>query len=130
MRAYTNKYHTLIPPVLRERNLKTRRSSLSYGKPNEYPETVDTWPTLISSRFNELPDAEKEVLEWRLKTRLMSMKKLEHHFRLSNIIYTREKQLDKDIPVDLLRIWADFMTPVTVGRGGLKAEENSKQPII
>ena len=56
------------------------------------------------------------------------MKKLEHHYRLSDLIYTREKELGKDIPVDLLRISGDFMTPVTVGKGGLKGEESSKQP--
>ena len=127
--AYVHKQIPHTDPLSIEgRKPDNHEKQLKLWKPNEYPETVDSWTTLISSRFNELPDAEKTVLEWRLKTRLMSMKKLEHHFRLSNIIYTREKQLDKDMPVDLLRIWADFMTPVTVCRGGLKAEKNSKQP--
>ena len=93
------------PLSIQGREPKNNEKKLKLWKPNKYPETVDSWTTLISSRFNELPDAEKEVLEWRLKTRLMSMKKLEHHFRLSNIIYSREKQLDKDMPVYLLRIW-------------------------
>ena len=31
------------------------------------------------------------------------------------------------MPPDLLRIWTDFMTPVTVGKGGFKGEESSKQ---
>ena len=56
------------------------------------------------------------------------MKQLEHHFRLQRVICLREKQLDENMPPDLLRIWTDFMTPVTIGKGGLKGEESSKQP--
>ena len=56
------------------------------------------------------------------------MKKLEHHFRLQKIISSREKQLDEDFPPDLLRVWTDFKTPATIGKGGLKGEETAKQP--
>ena len=56
------------------------------------------------------------------------MKKLEHHFRLQRAICFRETQLKENMPSDLLRIWTDFMTPVTIGKGGLKGEESSKQP--
>ena len=56
------------------------------------------------------------------------MKQLEHHFRLQSAISSREKQLHKDMPSDLLRVWTDFMTPVTIGRGGLKGQESSQQP--
>ena len=56
------------------------------------------------------------------------MRKLEHHFRLQKAISIREKKLAKDFPPDLLRIWSDFMTPVTIGRGGLEGKETDKQP--
>ena len=56
------------------------------------------------------------------------MRKLEHHFRLAKAISLREKQLAKDFPPDLLRIYTDFMTPVTIGRGALGGKETSKQP--
>ena len=56
------------------------------------------------------------------------MRKLEHHFRLQSIISSREKKLEKNFPPDLLRVWTDFMTPVTIGKGGLDAQETSKQP--
>ena len=56
------------------------------------------------------------------------MRKLEHYFRLQSIISSREKKLEEDFPPDLLRIWTDFKTPVTIGKGGLHGEETSKQP--
>ena len=71
---------------------------------------------------------EKIVLKWRIDTRLAAVKKLEHHFRLQSAISKREKQFAEDFPSDLLRIWTDFMTPVTVGKGGVHGEETSKQP--
>ena len=72
---------------------------------------------------------QQNVLSWRLKTRLEVIRKLEHHFRLQKIISTREKQLHKDFPSDLLRIWTDFKTPATIGKGGLHVEETAaKQP--
>ena len=67
-------------------------------------------------------------MKWGLKTRLGIIRKLEHHFRLQSIISSREKKLANDFPPDLLRIWTDFKTPVTIGKGGIHGEENSKQP--
>ena len=63
-----------------------------------------------------------------MKKRLLALEDLEHHFRLAQLISKREKQLAKDFPPDLLRIWSDFMTPMLVGKGGLKGDETSEQP--
>ena len=116
------------PKCIEGKRPENRENQLTLWKPNKYPEAVENWITLIRSKYEKLPPNERLVLEWRLKTRLIEMKKLEHHFRLQSAICSREKQLDKDMPSDLLRIWTDFMTPVTVGKGGLKGEESSKQP--
>ena len=68
------------------------------------------------------------MLKWRLESRLVLIRKLEHHFRLQKIISTREKELAEDFPPDLLRIWTDFKTPATIGKGGVHGEETGKQP--
>ena len=84
-------------------------------KNNEYPENSDTYLELIKERYKDMEPEKKVVLKWRIDTRLAAVKKLEHHFRLQSAISKREKQLAEDFPSDLLRIWTDFITPVTVG---------------
>ena len=77
---------------------------LKLWQPNTYPDLADHYLTLIESKIEELGSDEQEVLKWRLNTRLTELKKLEHHFRLQNVIAQREKKLSKDFPSDLLRI--------------------------
>ena len=84
---------------IRPQNLK---HNLCLWKKNEYQDG-DEYLKLIEQNRKLMP-SEKSVLEWRINTRLDSMRKLEHHFRLQSIILSREKKLEKDFPQDLLRI--------------------------
>ena len=127
--AYIHKHIPQTDPTSDEgKQRENRENRLTLWKPNNYPETAENWITLIRSKYEELKPNEKPIFKWRINSRLVAMKKLEHHFRLQRAISSREKQLDEDMPTDLLRIWTDFMTPVTIGKGGLKGEESSTQP--
>ena len=86
------------------------------------------WIELIKNKFDKLNPSEQAVFKWTLKKRLEIIRKLEHHFRLQDIISSREKKLANDFPPDLLRIWTDFKTPATIGKGGVHGEESAKQP--
>ena len=89
---------------------------------------VDDYLFLILSTYREMDIVEKARFKEEMNQRLVCLKELEHHFRLAAVISKREKELAKDFPTDLLRIWTDFMTPMLVGKGGLRGEVTAEQP--
>lgn len=100
---------------------------LHIWKSNDYQD-LDSYVFLVLDTFRELEPLEKKKFKEEISKRIYALQQLEHHFRLAGIIAKREKELAKDFPRDLLRIWSDFMTPMLVGKGGLKGEETAEQP--
>ena len=64
-------------------------------KNNEYPLNSEVWIELIRSKFDKLKPSEQSVLKWRLESRLVLIRKLEHHFRLQKSFLKGKKNLPK-----------------------------------